>query len=159
MESEYAKAAGLDGKYFLFYKVGEARWWSGHIIPVVKVKITKDHTLPATVEEFDELEYVQVDMSLYENRFSVINVKNKDNTTEYLTNAAGQLPIYILSLSNTSKRVIPKNLVYIGNFPKVKPPELEYIPRDEVSIFGVLWKSFDKVIIKRYCHYKSLQGK
>ena len=53
LDSEYAKVKGVYDKYFLFHKVRETIYWPGHIIPIVRVKITKNNVLPKTKEEFE----------------------------------------------------------------------------------------------------------
>lgn len=161
LKSEYAKKNGLEGRYFLFHKISETVYWPGHIIPVVRVKITEDGQLPKSIEEFQKLEYVQTDVGatgmpvLAKQGYSLVEGKA---VLENLVDEFGFSPVYRLELLNTSKRVIPKELIYLGNFQNVRPPKLEFVPND-VSIPGFLWKWFDETMIERYCGYNLRQYK
>ena len=73
-------------------------------------------------------------------------------TDEYLTDEFGYMPEYRLKLINTSKRIIPKKIFYVGHYENVCDPVLEYVPED-ISIPGFMWKFFDEILIKRYCGY------
>ncbi len=76
LESELAKERGLFGRCFLIRKVDETTWYPGHIIPVVYVKITDDDQIPQNAEEYNKLEYVQVSLTKFKNRFNPINTRN-----------------------------------------------------------------------------------
>lgn len=159
LESEYAEAKGLYGQYFLFHKIGETTYWPGHIIPIVRVKITKNSELPKTKEEFENLEYVQTslrrcdDLMIPVNGHSYVEGNQVEN---FITNEFGFLPVYQLKLINTSQKVIPKNLVYIGNYENICPPKIEFRP-DDISLPGFIWKSFEELMIERYCGYNLRQ--
>lgn len=163
LASDYAKEKGLYGRYFLFQKIGETNYHPGHIIPIVWVKITKGGELPTNAEEYDKLEYVQTAFTRYEDRFLPIDGRRpKEDIAEksrlkYEVDDSGFLPQYRLVLMNTSKRVIPKNLVFVGNYQNIKPPEKEFVPHSELSIPGFLWKFFDEIMIDRYCGYNLRQ--
>lgn len=155
LESEYAQEKGISGRYFLFHKVGETIYYPGHIIPVVRVKITKSDKLPQNVNEFNDLEYVQTSVTKCDENISQIRGKSFVNgivVDKYVTDEFGFLPTYRLELINTSKRVIPKKLVYVGNYKDIRPPHLEFVPED-ISIPGFMWKFFDNIMIERYCGY------
>ena len=142
--SEYAKEAGIYGKYFLFHKIRECGYYPKHITPVVRVKITANGVLPKNEDEFDQLKYVQV------SRFP--QPPNTSNQDREKYNEFGEKPVYQLQLINTSKRVIPKSLIYLGNYQNVKPPKLDYVPPD-ISLTGYLWKFFDESMIETYKFY------
>ena len=155
LEGEYAEKKGVSGRYFLFHKVGEAIYYPGHIIPVVRVKITKNHELPQNVHEFNDLEYVQTSVTKCDETISQIRGKSFVKgiaVDEYVTDEFGFLPIYRLGLINTSKRVIPKKLLYVGNYKDVRLPQLEFVPED-ISIPRFVWKFFDNIMVERYCGY------
>ena len=80
LESDLAEERGLLGRYFLIQKVDEGTWHPGHIVPIVYVKITKDEKLPSSIEEYNQLEYVQTWFTKYEERFWPIDMScpNKD---------------------------------------------------------------------------------
>lgn len=155
LEGEYAKEKDVEGKYFLFHKIGETTYWPGHIIPIVRVKITEKNQLPKNLEEFNELQYVQTSVIKCDELFPLVRgISYVNGTVSYkqVTDEFGFLPVYRLELINTSKRVIPKKLTYIANYKNVLPPKLEFVP-DNISIPGFVWKFFDNIMIERYCGY------
>ena len=161
LESELAKERGLYGQYFLIQKIDEGVWYPGHIVPIVYVKITKDGKLPSNVEEYDLLEYVQMSFSKYEDRFYPIDMSRpqediaEKSRINYQVDEYGFLPEYRTTLLNTSKKVIPTNLIYVGNFLNAAPPQKEFIPHTKVNIATVAWKQFEEtfetIVLKRYC--------
>ena len=161
LESELAKERGLYGRYFLIQKVDEGTWYPGHIVPIIYVKLTKDANIPSTVEEYDEAEYVQTFFQKYERRFWPIDMSRPQEYIEeksklnYEVDEYGFLPAYRAILLNTSKRVIPKKLIYVGNFPNAIRPQKEFIPHSKDSLITVFWKRFDETfeskMIKMYC--------
>lgn len=165
LNSKYAREKGLYGKYFLFHKIGETTSWPGHIIPIVRVKITANNQLPLDEKSFDSLEYVQTSATKFDPFIEEFHIdcrglteeeflsKVNQKKTELNFDEFGYLPQYRLALINTSKRVIPKNLVFVGNFRNIKPPKQEFVPQNELSIPSFLWKFFDKIMIDTYCGY------
>ena len=161
LESELAKERGFCGQYFLIQKIDEDVWYPGHIVPIVYVKITKDGKLPSNVEEYDLLEYVQMSFSKYEDRFWPIDMSRpQEDIAEkakinYQADEYGFLPEYRTTLLNTSKKVIPTNLIYVGNFLNATPPQKEFVPHTKVNIATVAWKRFEEtfetIVLKRYC--------
>ena len=129
LESDLAKERGLYGRYFLIQKIDEGEWYPGHIVPIVYVKITNDDTLPSNVQEYDKLEYVQTWFTKYEERFWPINMSRpqediaEKSKINYQVDEYGFLPQYRLRLLNTSKRVIPAKLIYVGNFANAARPQ------------------------------------
>ena len=53
------------------------------------------------------------------------------------------------------QRVIPINLIYVGNFANAVHPQKEFVPHSKENIVSVSWKQFDETfetkMIKRYC--------
>ena len=161
LESDLAKEKELYGKYFLIQKIDEEIWYPGHVVPVVYVKITVDERLPSSVEEYNQLEYVQTWFTKYEERFFPIDmarpqedIAEKSKLT-YQVDEYGFLPQFRAILLNTSKKVIPPSLSYIGNFVNALPPQKEFIPHSKKNIVEVSWKQFNETfetkMIKRYC--------
>jgi hypothetical protein len=165
LESNYAKEKCLFGRYVLFHKIGETSSWPGHIIPIVRVKITKDEKLPSCVTQFDKLEYIQTALTRFEDRFLPIDGRrpNEDiaekSKKKYEVDEFGFLPQYKLKLLNTSKKSIPNNIFYVSNYLNVEPPTKEFTPHDEQYIYGCSWNIFDKMIIDAYCGYNLRQAK
>ena len=161
LESDLAKERGLYGRYFLIQKVDEGVWHPGHIIPIVYVKITGDTTLPSNAEEYNKLEYVQTWFTKYEDRFLPIDMRcpqediAEKSKIKYQVDEYGFLPQYRVRLLNISKKVIPKKLLYIGNFASAVSPHQEFVPHSKENIVTVSWKQLDETfetkMIKRYC--------
>ena len=160
LESELAKERGLYGQYFLIQKVDEYIF-DGHIIPIVYAKITKNFNIPSNVKEYDQLEYVQTWFTKYEDRFFPIDMRRlqKDiaekSKMNYQVDEYGLLPQYRAKILNTSKKVIPAKLIYVGNYANAVLPQKEFIPHSKENIITVAWKQFDETfetkMIKRYC--------
>lgn len=167
LESDLAKERGLYGRYFLIQKIDEGIWHPGHIVPIVYVKITKDTNLPSNVEEYNQLEYVQTWFTKYEDRFLPIDMRwpqediAEKSKINYQVDEYGFLPQYRVELLNTSKRVIPTKLIYVGNFANAVRPQKEFIPHLKENIVAVSWKQFDETfetkMIKRYCGHNLRQ--
>lgn len=161
LESDLAKERGIYGRYFLIQKVDESIWYPGHIVPIVYVKITSDKNLPSNIEEYNQLEYIQTWFTKYEDRFLPIDMSRPEediaekSRIDYQVDEYGFLPQYRVTLLNTSKRVIPKKLIYVGNLVNAVPPQKEFIPHSKENIVTVSWKQFDETfetkMIKRYC--------
>lgn len=161
LESDLAKERGLYGRYFLIQKVDEGVWHPGHIVPIVYVKITSDTNLPSNVEEYNKLEYVQTWFTKYEDCFLPIDMRRpqediaEKSKINYQVDEYGFLPQYRAELLNTSKRVIPTKLIYVGNFANAVRPQKEFIPHSKENVVTVSWKYFDETfetkMIKRYC--------
>lgn len=161
LESNLAEEKGLYGRYFLIQKVDEGVWHPGHIVPIVYVKITSDTNLPSNVEEYNQLEYVQTWFTKYEDRFLPIDMSRpqediaEKSKINYQVDEYGFLPQYRAKLLNTSKRVIPGKLLYVGNFENAVRPQKEFVPHSKENVVSVSWKQFDETfetkMIKLYC--------
>ena len=75
----------------------------------------------------------------------------------YTVDDYGFLPQYRAKLLNTSKRVIPSKILYLGNYADVIRPKNEFIPHIKENIVTVSWKNFDQTfetqMIKKYCEH------
>jgi len=150
LESDLAKERGLYGRYFLIQKVDEGTWYPGHIVPIVYVKITDGSDLPSNVDEYNRLEYVQTGFTKFEDRFLPYDMSRfeediaEKSKIDYQVDEYGFLPKYRIRLINTSKRIIPNKLIYLGNFQNSIRPDKEFIPHVKISIKPVEWKQFDE---------------
>ena len=163
LESELAKEKGLYGKFFLIQKIDEGTWYPGHVVPIVYVKLTNDINLPTNECEYNQLEYVQTSFTKFENRFWPINgccIQEdilRKSQINYVVDEYGYLPEYRITLLNTSKRVIPKNLIYLGCFQGATPPKNEFIPHTKINISTISWEkygeTFETRMIKTYCNH------
>lgn len=130
LESEYAIEKGFGGRYAIIYKVDESKWWPGHIVPIVYVKLSNNNEIPKTISEIERCEFVQ-------------------------TTFARSKPEYRMQILSTSKRVIPsKKLIYIGNFKNLSRPVDDFVVSDKVSTVTCNWSNFEEVIINKYLKFK-----
>ena len=160
MESELAKEKKLDGGYLLIQKIDENVWDCGHVVPIVYVKISVDGQLPTNVIEYDKLKYIQTGFAKYEERFWPIDMSRpqedvfEKSKIDYKVDEYGFLPKYRATLLNTSKKIIPSKLIYVGNFISALRPKNEFIPHSKINIPVVSWKcfneTFETTMIKRY---------
>ncbi len=156
LESDLAKEKGLLGRYFLIQKADETIWHPGHTVPIVYIKITKDKKLPVSMQEYNQLEYVQTSFTKFEDRFLPIDGKRpKEDIAEksqidYKVDEFGFLPHFRVILLSTSKNLIPANLTYIGNYAESVCPKNEFIPHSKMSIAALSWKKFEREMIHLY---------
>lgn len=163
LESDLAREKGLFGRYALIQKVDEAEWYPDRVVPIVYVKLTPEGILPTNAEEYDRMEYVQTSLERYERRFWPIDMRRPKEDVEekskirYETDEYGFLPEFRIILLNTSKRVIPKKLIYLGNFPNCARPNKEFVPHAAVNIGAVSWGKngigFEETVIKKYLNH------
>ncbi len=161
LESDMAKERNLYGRYLLIQKVDEDVWHPGHVVPIVYVKITNDTNFPLSVEEYNQMQYVQVWSTKYEERFWPIDMRRpqediaEKSKINYQADEYGFLPQYRVILLNTSSRVIPTKLTYVGNFANSIRPQNEFVPHSKYNLVAVPWKQFDQTfetkMIKCYC--------
>ena len=127
----------------MIQKVDECVWYPGHIVPIVYVKITNDNNLPSNVEEYNQLEYVQTWFTKYEDRFLPIDMRRpqediaEKSKINYQVDEYGFLPQFRAKLLNTSKRVIPTKLIYVGNFANAVHPQKEFVSHSKENIVYV----------------------
>ena len=156
LESEEARERGLFGRYMLVRKVDEDICHPGHTIPIVYVKLTKDDKLPTSLAEYEALEYVQICFTTNDARFYPIDGRRpqediaEKSKLKYEVDEYGFLPQFRASLMSTSDRVIPKKLIYVGNFAEATAPRGEFIPHDKINISLIVWKFFEEIMLKKY---------
>ena len=154
LKSEYAKEQGLEDRYLIIQKIDEIDWYPCSTIPLVRVKITEDKTIPKTEKEIDELRYIQTGYCLYERRFWGQDasrpleeqiIGKSFNTDEY-----GLLPEYMASIIITSKNMTKGKLTYLGNYTNVTPPQNEFIPISKLNLPTIDWNELEKELIEMY---------
>ncbi len=158
LKSEEAKELGFEGQYLIIIKTGETNWYPEHIIPVVKIKITRNGKIPKTIEEINELEFIQTFFYTYYYGLPVTLEQFKFPKDEY-----GCIPYYDMAIITTSKRVIPKDLQYIGNFDnKLESPKIEFRSLKD-SQYELLsgkytsWKELEQLLLESYKRYNLKQ--
>ena len=142
----------------IIIKTGETNWYPEHIIPVVKIKITRNGKIPKTIEEINELEFIQTFFYTYYYGLPVTLEQFKFPKDEY-----GCIPYYDMAIITTSKRVIPKDLQYIGNFDnKLESPKIEFRSLKD-SQYELLsgkytsWKELEQLLLESYKRYNLKQ--
>ena len=154
LKSEYAKEQGLENRYLIIQKIDEIDWYPCSTIPLVRVKITEDKTIPKTEKEIDELEYIQTWFTSYERRFAGFSalrpLKDQIKGMSFNTDEYGLLPEYMVSIVITSKNMTKGKLTYLGNYINITPPQNEFIPICKDNFPTVLWKNFEEKIIEMY---------
>lgn len=127
LESKFAKEKGYNGRYLIIQKVDENILGSvGHIVPMVYFRISRDNKLP-TIEEVCNIECIKV-----------CHGESSENVFRY----RGMLLC-------SSKRNIPKSLIYIGNT-NIIFPKLEETSEIYANFIYFNWKNIDEWIIERY---------
>lgn len=154
LKSEYAKEQGLEGRYLIIQKIDEIDWYPCSTIPLVRVKITEDKTIPKTEKEIDELEYIQTWFTSYERRFAGFSalrpLKDQIKGMSFNTDEYGLLPEYMVSIVITSKNMTKGKLTYLGNYTNINPPQNEFIPICKDNFPTVLWKNFEERLMEMY---------
>ena len=154
LKSEYAKEQGLENRYLIIQKIDEIDWYPCSTIPLVRVKITEDKTLPKTEKEIDELEYIQTWFTSYERRFAGFSalrpLKDQIKGMSFNTDEYGLLPEYMVSIVITSKNMTKGKLTYLGNYINITPPQNEFIPICKDNFPTVLWKNFEERLMEMY---------
>ncbi len=162
LENDYAREKGLYGRYFLFQKIGERTYYPEHTIPVVWVKITEGETLPSNEKEYLDLKYVVVGKTPSLMLFKLID-KNRSIEDQLFEKTGrrfdidklGRLDDYRIYLINTSRRTIPKKLVFLGNFSIENPPKNDFEKGGDFCCNGFLWRYFDNIMIDLYMKFNS----
>lgn len=162
LESDLASEKGVYGRYILFQKIGEMAYYPEHIIPVVWVKITNGDVLPSNEKEYLDLEYVKLAKVSLIRLFGPID-KNRSIEEQFFEKAgrrfdvdeSGRLDEYRIYLINTSKRIIPKKLIFLGNFSVENPPKNDYEQSGDFCYRGYLWKFLESNMIDSYLTFNT----
>lgn len=140
LEGEAAERKGWNGQYAILIKVDEIDYDGTHIIPEVWIKITKNKKLPQTEEEINQLPFLISDICTYGYYLSSNYYRTKDYKINLeLFHDHEFLLSYRWLLYNSSKRIIPKELIYLENFQNIIPPKNEYL---EYSNRVLFWHTF-----------------
>ena len=154
ISTAYADEHGLNNRYFVFHKVSEIRGYPSEVYPVVFVKITEDDKIPSCKKEIDSLDFVQISVLSEwvrgrEDKFDPVKLQKEiaqKSNIECERDDFGYSPNYKIALSFTSKRNIPKGMIYLGNF-DLLPPKINYAGG---KVQQISWKFAEKIIIDRY---------
>lgn len=126
--SEYAKTTDFYQKYVYFVKVDEDIWYPGHVVPVVYFYKKVDNIL-ADITSLKKIDFIP-------QFYKPIAYKNNP----------GKKMQYLLTLLNTSTRVIPKKqLTYLGNIGNIKR-----VDNEDLNSYNVGWKRFEIYMIDNF---------
>ena len=126
--SEYSKDNDFYQKYVYFVKVSEGIWYPGHIVPVVYFYKKVDNVL----SDISSLSNVDFIPQFYR---PIAYKNNPDMKIQYL-----------LTLLNTSSRVIPKNqLTFLGNIGNIKR-----VDNEDLNSYNLNWKRFETYMIDNF---------
>ena len=157
LTSDYALQNGMFNRYLIFHKVAEDRGYPNDVFPVVWVKYTENDKLPICKEDVDVLNFIQISTvsEWHMGRtdvFNPIELQREAAKKSHIVSERddfGYIPNYRIVLSFTSKRNIPKEMIYLGNF-ELLPPKINYTAEKAQQI---LWKFAEKIIIDRYVSF------
>jgi hypothetical protein len=147
LEGEYAKEKNIYGKYILFHKFSEREIYEGHICPIVYLKIVD--TLNDIFYKFEEYPYLITNKEIPDNK-PILFMKAQMG---HIIDDSELLFVYAFTIFITSKRQVPKDLIFIGNKKDFKITKQEYFPDSVLSLPGGFWKFLDKIIVDIYQDY------
>ena len=126
--SDYSRENGFYQKYVYFVKVTEKIWHPGHVVPVVYFYKKVDITLS--------------DISMLSNNSFIPQFYKP---IAYVNNP-GMKKQYLLTLLNTSSRIIPKSqLTFLGNIGNI-----QRVDNEDLNSYNVSWKRFETYMIDIY---------
>lgn len=127
LESEAVQNNEYANRYLLIQKVSEGLWYPGHTVPIVFFKLSNDDRLPS-INDINNIRCLKI----------AIGEKTPDVIYDYRG-----------KLLNTSKRIIPKSLIYLGNTDVICPEE-EFKHQYDYGYFNFSWKGIENRIIELY---------
>lgn len=152
IENEELKEMGF--KDVIFHKVDETIWYPGHIIPIVNVLLSACSDLPKNKEDLEQLTFLQSGIHTKANVYNYHPKQSKENLT---IDEFGCYASYRVELLSTSKRIIPKKLIYLGRFDEIECPHNELIP-DPIVTVTVRWKKMEQFVLNYYRWYNLRQA-
>lgn len=157
LESEQAKTLGLEGGWLLLEKAGERVWHPGHHVPEMYGKLFVGSVFPGTSDEYEQLEYIKHSNAWYDlSLFSCPDSSDQSNFANRIRSIDenGYLTEYRFKMITTSQRVIPKKLIYVGNFAGAAHPAKEFVSQFDSDIKAYSWKELEEKILWSYSNVK-----
>ena len=149
----------INNRYLLFVKVDDTQWYEKYSCPIFRVLITKNDKLPTSFEEVNNLEHVQTSQVYWYERWNSTDLHNMDCyqtikercNMKYYADELNFLKIYPASIVIDSRKNLPDNWHYLGNYPITNFPKDEYVPFYESKIEDncYYWKPDGRNDIKR----------
>ena len=160
---------GLVGRWILLTKIDEDYWDENHIVPILYVKITKDGSLPTSLEEYNALEYVQVWSTEYKDRFLPLDFSRLQEDIEeksklhYEVDEYGYLPEYRVVMIKMTKKALQTAFTFVGNFQDAAPPEKEFVPHVTFNMQKIFWRRhiecFEREFVQDYWYFNLRNSK
>ncbi len=145
-------------KIFYFLKVGDDK------LPIMFFKIGDINNIPLNIEDFNNLEYIQIDSMLYELRVLPIDGQRdfREQLAEklskhYQTDEYGYLTEYRLRVSGKASLYSTK-IKYLGNYKNAILPKNEYIHNNGLYMMFYEWKQIGKVLADKYYIHNKKNG-
>ena len=149
----------INNRYLLFVKVDDTQWYEKYSCPIFRVLITKNDKLPTSFEEVNNLEHVQTSQVYWYKRCDSPDLHNMDYyrvikercNMKCYPDELNFLKIYPASIVIDSRKNLPDNWHYLGNYPITNFPKDEYVPFYESKIEDncYYWKPDGRNDIKR----------
>ena len=156
LDADIWKDNAYYGDYLIMQKIGESICSPGHIVPVVRIKITENKQLPRTIEEIESLRYIMFKEGCTLEKEEMEALKGViPFEDEKMCNGKYILSkdIYMIALGNTSKKIIPKKLIFLGNYNIFKEPNHEEkVEFKNLEVYSE-WKFLDKYILRKIESY------
>ena len=132
----------INNRYLLFVKVDDTQWYEKYSRPIFRVLITKNDKLPTSFEEVNNLEHVQTSQVYWYKRCDSPDLHNMDYyrvikercNMKCYPDELNFLKIYPASIVIDSRKNLPDNWHYLGNYPITNFPKDEYVPFYESKI-------------------------
>ena len=149
----------INNRYLLFVKVDDTQWYEKYSCPIFRVLITKNDKLPTSFEEVNNLEHVQTSQVYWYKRCDSPDLHNMDYyrvikercNMKCYPDELNFLKRYPASIVIDSRKNLPDNWHYLGNYPITNFPKDEYVPFYESKIEDncYYWKPDGRNDIKR----------
>ena len=157
IKGEQAKECRLDQRYVIFQVMELYSLQNTKNNMVLRVKYTRDMTLPRTMEELERLPFFvfwrypymfrHLPFGEEEKPGAVIEPEYYQNT--FVTDKSGRLPLYRMTLLPYGARFRPE-LIYLGSYPQLTPPRNEFVPKVKANIDGAAWNTLEGRLLFRF---------
>lgn len=138
-------------EYILLYVFSEGKMVKGYNQPIVCAKLTKNGVLPRNADEFNDLDYIQIAYTPYQDRFKPF-CSESDLPMEfrqaYQPDSWGYLHEYTFEVYESRGNHPPESIIFLGQFPDALPPMNNY--RRYRSGLCAAWNNLESYVIRGY---------
>lgn len=158
VDRAFDPTCGSNEKKLLIEIIDFTEWHPGHRIPVVYLKIAEDVGTPLTTASYNEIPYLITRTNKVERDFLMFlkQTPGEHSKVDYMLSCMDEqdrFMEYRIGIITRSKRVIPKDLQFVGNFLDIKHPPKEYIQEEKLNIPAADWKSITEKAMKMFDWY------